>query len=174
MVILTVSNYRPVSILPIVSKILEKIVAKQLSYYLENNKLLSNCLHGFRSKLSTETALTTITDKLYDYIDNKTISMLTLCDLSKAFDTVNHKTLLDKCSLLNIDKFWNNNYLNNRTVSVRVGNHISKKKSISYGSHRVRFLGRFYLEFMLMIYLYMSKVFWSNMLMIHSYYIREL
>ncbi len=101
-----VNNYRPVSILPIVSKVLEKIVAEQLSYYLESNKLLSNCQHGFRCRLSTETALTTITDKIYDNMDNKKISLLTLCDLSKAFDSVNHKTLLYKCSLLDIDTFW--------------------------------------------------------------------
>ncbi len=132
-----VINYTPLSKLPIVSKILEKIVAKQLSYYSEN-KLLSNSQHGFRPKLSTETALTTITVKLYDNIDNKIISMLTLCDLSKSFDTVNHKALLEKYSLLSIDELWFNDYLlNNRTMSIRIDNHISnKKKNIGYGVPR--------------------------------------
>ncbi len=101
-----VSNYRLVSIIPIVSKILEKIVAIQLSNYLENNNLFTASHHGFRPKLSTETALTTITDKLHENMDNKKFSMLILCDLSKAFNSVNHRTLLYKCSLLNIDEFW--------------------------------------------------------------------
>lgn len=136
-----VNSYRPVSILPIVSKVLEKIVAKQLSYYLESNKLLSNCQHGFRCRLSTETALTTITDKIYDNMDNKKISLLTLCDLSKAFDSVNHKTLLYKFSLLNIDDFWFTNYLNDRSMSVRLENSISKKKSIGYGVPQGSILG---------------------------------
>ena len=136
-----VNNYRPVSILPVVSKILEKIVAKQLSEYLEENKLLSNTQHGFRPMLSTETALTTITDKIYESMDNKKIAMLTLCDLSKAFDSVHHQTLLHKCSLLNIDEFWFNNYLDNRSMSVRLDNHVSKKTFINYGVPQGSILG---------------------------------
>ncbi len=56
-------NYRPISIISILSKILEKVVAGQLTRYLEVNKLLTNAQHGFRPRLSTETALTVITDK---------------------------------------------------------------------------------------------------------------
>ena len=67
------NNYRPISLLPILSKILEKIVASQLSHYLETNKLLSNTQHGFRPRLSTETALTVVTDKIYDNMDSKKI-----------------------------------------------------------------------------------------------------
>ena len=52
-----VTNYRPISLLPVLSKILEKIVANQLTEYLETNNLLSETQHGFRPKLSTETAL---------------------------------------------------------------------------------------------------------------------
>ena len=58
-----VSNYRPISLLPILSKLLEKIVANQLTTYLENNKILSHNQQCFRSKLSTETALLKITEK---------------------------------------------------------------------------------------------------------------
>ena len=136
-----VNNYRPVSILPIISKVLEKIVAKQLSNYLESSKLLSNCQHGFRCRLSTETALTTITDKIYENMDNKKISLLTLCDLSKAFDSVNHKTLLHKCSLLKIDEFWFTNYLQDRSMSVRLENDISKKNKVGYGVPQGSILG---------------------------------
>ncbi len=91
------NNFRPVSLLPIISKVLEKIVANQLTHFLET-KLLSNSQHGLRPKLSTETALTVITDKIYNNMDSKKISILTLCDLSKAFDSVSHRILLNKCA----------------------------------------------------------------------------
>ncbi len=57
--------------LPVISKILEKIVAKQLSDHLEGNALLSNSQRGFRPKLYTETALTVISNKVYSNLDNK-------------------------------------------------------------------------------------------------------
>ena len=66
-----VSNYRPISLLPVISKILEKIVASQLTSYLETNNLLSNSQHGFRPKLSTETALLKIPDRIYHNMDIK-------------------------------------------------------------------------------------------------------
>ncbi len=88
----SVNNYRAISFLPTVSKTLESIVADQLINYLESNKLLSISQHGFRPKLSTESALTIITDNIYSNMDRKCISLLTLCDLSKAFDSVCHSS----------------------------------------------------------------------------------
>ncbi len=136
-----VNNYRPISLLPIVSKIIEKIVAHQLACYLETKKLLSNSQHGFRPRLSTETALTVITNKIYNNMDHKKISLLTLCDLSKAFDSVNHKILLNKCKKLNISKFWLDNYLTNRTMSVRLNGAISKDQKVNYGVPQGSILG---------------------------------
>ncbi len=81
----SVNNYRPISLQLIISKILENIVANQLLPYLESNKLITNIQHRLRPKLSTETALTVITDKIFNNMNNKKISLLTLCDLSKAF-----------------------------------------------------------------------------------------
>ncbi len=91
-----VSIYRPISLLPILSKVLEKIVSTQLVNYLEENNLLSKTQHGFRPKLSTATALTVVTDEIYKNMGSKKVSLLTLCDLSKAFDSLNHSTLLEK------------------------------------------------------------------------------
>ena len=71
-------NYRPISLLPILSKILEKIISIQLSNYLEINNLISSTQHGFRSRLSTETALMKISNTIYKNIDNKNISLLIL------------------------------------------------------------------------------------------------
>lgn len=136
-----VSNYRPISLLPIVSKILEKIISTQLTRYLEDNDLLSNCQHGFRPRLSTETALSVITDAIYNNMDQRRISLLTLCDLSKAFDSVNHTVLLDKCTKLNIDSFWLESYLTSRTQSVRLNKTISPKSNINYGVPQGSMLG---------------------------------
>ena len=83
-------NYRPISLLPIISKVLEKVIAAQLTSHLESNHLLSDTQHGFRPKLSTESALLTLSNSLFDAIDKRNISLITLCDLPKAFDNVNH------------------------------------------------------------------------------------
>ncbi len=134
-------NYRPVSLLPIVSKVLERVIAKQLVKYLDGNHLLSNTQHGFRSLLSTETALLTLSNKLYENIDNRKISLLTLCDLSKAFDSVNHDILMSKLNKLRIDKFWFSNYLYKRSQSVRIKNCFSDKSEILYGVPQGSVLG---------------------------------
>ncbi len=134
-------NFRPISILPILSKILEKIVSKQLTQFLEGNKLLSNSQHGFRPRLSTETALTTVTDAIYDAMDNGKISLLSLCDLSKAFDSVKHNILLDKCFKLKIDSFWFTSYLMDRTQSVKINNSTSSIHKVEYGVPQGSILG---------------------------------
>lgn len=136
-----VSNYRPISLLPILSKVLEKIVARQLMTFLETNKLLSNSQHGFRDKLSTETALLKVTDKVYKNIDEKKITLITLCDLSKAFDSVNHTMLLRKMLNLKIDPFWFDNYLGGRTQSVRIDKDISHPLTITFGVPQGSILG---------------------------------
>ena len=97
------SNFRPVSLLPILSKILEKAVANQLVTFLEENNLLSNCQHAYRKNLSTETALLKVVEEIYEAIENNEISIVVSLDLSKAFDTVDPKTLLDKLNEANID-----------------------------------------------------------------------
>ena len=136
-----VNNFRPISILSIMSKVLEKIVSNQLTDYLEKNNLISNAQHGFRANLSTETALIQITNKIYNNIDNNKITLLTLCDLSKAFDSVNHELLLKKLIAHNIDTFWFSDYLDSRTQSVRIGDHISSALDISFGVPQGSILG---------------------------------
>ncbi len=74
-------------------------------YLLQSNKLLSNTQHDFRPRLSTETALTVIPNKIFHNMDAKKISRLTLCDLSKTFDSVSPEIILTKCSKLKINSF---------------------------------------------------------------------
>ena len=107
-------NYRPISILPVLSKILERIVYKQLLSHLENNGLLSSLQFGFRSKGSTELAVTYFTDKIRKEVDNENIVGAVFIDLSKAFDTVSHSCLLNKLPSYGInDKelHWFTDYL---------------------------------------------------------------
>ncbi len=76
---LSINSHRLMSLLPILSKILEKIVSLQLIAFLECNKLLTSSQYGFKSKLSTETAITTVTNEIYSNMDKKNISLITLC-----------------------------------------------------------------------------------------------
>ena len=136
-----VGNYRPISLLPIISKVLEKIISNQLMEFLESHNLLSKSQHGFRANLSTETALMKVNERIYENIDKQEISLLLLLDLSKAFDSVSHDILLTKCDNLNIDRFWFNDYLCDRTQSVRIDSVISSPKRISFGVPQGSILG---------------------------------
>lgn len=135
------NNFRPISLLPIISKLLEKVITNQLMYFLESSQSLSNTQHGFRPKLSTETALTVITNKIYSNMDSKKITLLTLCDLSKAFDSVSHEILLKKCSAIKMDIFWFKSYIENRAQSVRLNTTVSNKLNIAYGVPQGSILG---------------------------------
>ena len=63
----------------------------------------------------------------------KKVSTLTLCDLSKAFDSVSHEVLLDKCAKLNIDNFWFKSYMHKRSQSIRLNNILSEKIDLCFG-----------------------------------------
>ena len=87
------NSYRPISILPIVSKIIEKVIFNQLYEYLISNNLLADVQHGFRPMHSTLTALLEATNNWYLNIDNGLINSVLFLDLKKAFDTVDHSIL---------------------------------------------------------------------------------
>ena len=88
------SNYRPVSILPCFSKILEKLMYKRLLHYLENENLLFPSQYGFRKKHSTNLAAIELMTKISQAIDNNEYKLEVFLDLAKAFDTVNDDILL--------------------------------------------------------------------------------
>ena len=111
------SNYRPISILPTVSKIFEKHVNKHLMGYLNKYKLLNENQSGFRSKHSYQTALIKLIDKWMECIDKGDIVGALFLDVRKAFDLVDHKILLNKLSLYHFSPSslqWFESYLDGR------------------------------------------------------------
>ena len=114
------ANYRPISILPVIAKVVEKVVQRQLQHYLSSNSLLSPTQHGFRPHHCTESALLQISDRALAGMDQGHISLLCLLDLSKAFDVIAHSKLLDKLELHGIDTAWFRNYLDGHTQSVAI------------------------------------------------------
>ena len=88
-----VNNDRPISILPVFSKVIEKSVAKQITNYLENKQLLHPLQFGFRPKYSTETACCHLVESIKMHLDNGDKVGAVFLDLRKAFDTVNHNKL---------------------------------------------------------------------------------
>ncbi|KAK3570014.1 hypothetical protein QTP86_009166 [Hemibagrus guttatus] len=116
-----ISNYRLVSLLSFLSKILERIVCNQLSDYLMQNNFHDPNQSGFKAAHSPETALLAVTEKLHAARSAKLSSVLILLDLSAAFDTVNHKTLLSTLRSLGIFGTaweWFASYLDGRSYQV--------------------------------------------------------
>ena len=86
-------NYRPITILPTLSKILEKAVHLQLYAYFQENNLLSSEQFGFRPHLSTDIALTQFSENILDNLDNGSVTGAVFLVLKKAFDTVDHNLM---------------------------------------------------------------------------------
>jgi len=102
------SNYRPIALLPVFSKIFEKIFLFRLLNFLEKHKMLYEKQFGFRPKSSTTSAIFTVIDSVLQALDDKLHVASVLCDLSKAFDCVNHDLLLKKIKFYGIrGNSWN-------------------------------------------------------------------
>ena len=91
-----ISNYRPISLLPSFSKIFEKVIFRRLIQHLDYNKILANEQFGFRSKTSTDLASFHLISKILEALNNRLLVGGIFCDLRKAFDCVDHKSLLAK------------------------------------------------------------------------------
>ena len=118
------NNYRPISILSCLSKILEKVIQKQLVQHLNRNNILTIEQSGFRPKHSTSTALIKVTDEWLKSLDNGLFTGAVFVDLQKAFDMVNPKCLLNKLSTIGINGpslKWFENYLSDRRIVTPVG-----------------------------------------------------
>ncbi len=139
------ANYRPISNLQFMSKILEKVVSAQLCSFLQKNYLCEEFQSGFRPRHSTETALVKITNDLLLASDQGCISLLVLLDLSAVFDTIDHDILIDR--LQNYTGIqgqalrWFRSYLSDRYHFVYLNGESSQLSPIKYGVPQGSVLG---------------------------------
>ena len=133
------SNYRPISILPVVSKLCERVVCSQLMDYLLSHSILCSEQYGFRPGLSTEAALLDVITYVTDNIDGGRVTSLVTADTSKAFDSVEHGRLLEKLGWYGIDERWFRAWLSGRTQSIRGGS--SHELAVSHGVVQGSILG---------------------------------
>ena len=113
-----VNNFRPISLLPLPGKLLEKIIHNQTMTYLENNNILTPHQNGFRANHSTISTIANFTDDIFPAINDNQITYALFIDFRKAFDTINHNILLKKLSKLGFSQNsyqWFKSYLANRS-----------------------------------------------------------
>ena len=139
-----ISNYRPISILPVISKIFERACTDQLVKHLEENDLISRTQHAYRKGHSTQTCLVEIVNKLYENIDKGHLTAIAKLDLSKAFDSISHTLLLHKLSKLGLSEDSINylkSYLTNRKQRTKFKNYTSDEETIKSGIPQGSILG---------------------------------
>ncbi len=138
------TNYRPVSLLPQFSKILEKLFNSRLDKFTDKHKLLSDSQYGFRTNSSTSLALTESIEEITNAIDHKLHSFGVFIDLKKAFDTINHSILISKLERYGIRGLvlhWVKSYLSNRKQFVKLGESSSSCLDIACGVPQGSVLG---------------------------------
>ena len=138
------TNYRPISILPIFSKVIEKLMYKKLLSFVYKNKILYPLQYGFQEGKSTELAINALLNKITESLDNKMRTYCVFLDFAKACDTVNHKILLKKLEYYGIrgtSLQWFESYLTNRKQCVKIGDTHSQTDTIKCGVPQGSILG---------------------------------
>ena len=126
--VLVVSNYRPISILPILSKIFERLMYNRLIEFIDTQNILVQNQFGFQKNKSTELAVAFIVSQITEARSKKESSYCIFLDFAKAFDTVNHQILLQKLhyyGIRNNSLLWFKSYLSNRTQYTEIGDVLS-------------------------------------------------
>ena len=139
-----VNNYRPISLLSQFSKILEKLMYSRILKFLNSHHLLHDHQYGFRDNYSTSLAIVHLIDQITQNMDNNVFSVGVFLDLSKAFDTINHKILCNKLEIYGIRGValnWFSSYLNNRQQCVSINNILSNFKTTLCGVPQGSVLG---------------------------------
>lgn len=137
-------NYRPISILPVISKIFEKSLAKQIMDHFESMHLITANQYGFRSGKSTQDAILKFIDQTLFCFEEKLYSAAVFCDLTKAFDCVSHNILIEKLRAYNFDTRASDlmkSYLNNRSQLVKLKNSQSSLLPVVSGVPQGSILG---------------------------------
>ena len=138
------SNYRPISILPVISKLIEKHVTKHLFAFLNKYQVLHKSQSGFRKDHSCNTALINLVDKWLKHIDNGEVVGAIFFDIRKAFDVVDHELLLAKLSIYKFSQSaldWVKSYLTNRKQCITERNFSSHMQTVKSGVPQGSVLG---------------------------------
>ena len=133
------SDYRPISVIGHLAKIFEKLVKFQLVAFLEERKLISSDQSAYLRGHSTQTSLHRVIDDWYENVNEGEVTGACIFDISKCFDTINHRNLLYKLSKYGIDGNelgWFKSYLTGRQQSVICHNKLSCCRVSSMGSHK--------------------------------------
>ena len=140
----TASNYRPISLLSLVSKILERIIHNRINSYLSTNNILSNQQFGFRSGFSTQEALLSITNNWHSLLSSNRQVTTVFFDVKKAFDSVPHHLILKSLSNIGISGpllAWISNYLTDRQQRVVLDGTSSSLTNVTSGVPQGSILG---------------------------------
>lgn len=138
------NNYRPISVLPVISKVFEKVLYSRIKTYLDTVNFLYEKQYGFQPQSNTLSATIDIVTRIKVNIDNKQIALGIFIDLKKAFDTVSHSLLIQKLRALGIAGTALDilkSYLTNRHQIVKIQNHQSELKAITCGVPQGSILG---------------------------------
>lgn len=130
------TNYRPIAILPVINKIVEKVVIEQVSHFLEHHNIVSQVQHGFRRGRSTTTALTEFSNYVNNNLGDGQQVMVLFIDFKKAFDTLDHEQLLramDECGIRGPTNQWFREYLMNRTLRTVINRTAGDEARVSLG-----------------------------------------
>ena len=133
-----VNNYTPISLLPSLSKVMEKLLVVRLTSFLNASGILYDRQYGFRKKRTTTQAVLDLVTNLYDNISKNKLSSLVTVDLTKAFDTINHKISLEKLDYYGIRGIGICNdlirsYLSNRQQKVYIAQESSTMRVVKSG-----------------------------------------
>ena len=149
------NNYRPISVLPVLSKIMERAVQIQLVDFLNENSVLSQFQSGFRKKHSMETAIVYLSDRIIEHMDRQCLCGAAFIDLKKVFDLVDHKCLLHKLEHYGVrgnSLNWFKDYITTRMQRVKYDNKLSGSTEINYGVPQGSILGPLCFILLLTIY----------------------
>ena len=138
------SNTRPISLLPIMSKVCERSAHSQFVDFLDQNEKISKLQSGNRRFHSTETALLYFADEILKNMDDKKVSVIVLLDMSKAFDSIRHDLMLSKLHRIGVSSgacTWFGSYLSQRCQVVNIANSVSDPLPLTVGVPQGSILG---------------------------------
>ena len=138
------SNYRPISLISTIGKVMERYVEEILTRYLRKYDIIDPNQYGYQKEKGTITLLERITDNIYEALDKGLHTLCIFVDFSRAFDMINHKILikmLERIGIRGVSLEWFKSYINNRTYAVSVGDIQSTRETVERGVPQGSILG---------------------------------